>query len=278
MIRMKNRFVALVLVAAFLHGNLGVALAFPEDSPTDNEQLKQVADLEKTISQRELELKNLKRQAINLRRMVEANQKGTTKFYTSSVEMVDDMPPSAFPKAGPEFTMERQAAKKWFETHFPGRGLQLYANIYDVLVEGEGPYTVTVYCRSGNIHYLPKNGKNMQFDRTILLEGQQCAVMLSGIPNENFLSFSALDKEGSWIARYNNCTAEEVEHLRTLKGQDVTLKGKILHTLYQEKDVADETMGVVVSVSPMTINDFMPKTTKAEGAKLEAEWNARPKH
>jgi hypothetical protein len=34
----------------------------------------------------------------------------------------------------------------------------------------------------------------------------------------------------------------------------------------------------VVSVSPMTINDFMPKATKAEGAKLEAEWNARPKH
>ncbi|RLS49001.1 MAG: hypothetical protein DWH88_02990, partial [Planctomycetota bacterium] len=99
-----------------------------------------------------------------------------------------------------------------------------------------------------------------------------------GIPSENFLSFSALDKEGSWIARYNNCTTEEVQHLRELKGQNVALKGKILHTLYQEKDVADETMGVVVSVSPMTINDFMPKATKAEGAKLEAEWKARPKH
>ena len=232
---------------------------------------QQIADLERSIRQKEQELKNLRNQVIGIRRAVEASRQSNNRFYNNSIDLVEDMPQSDFPKAGPEFTMERTVAKKWFETHFPGRNLELYATLYDVAVEGEGPYSVTVYCRSNNISYLPKNGKNMQFDRTILFDSQACAVMLAGIPGESFLSFSALDKEGSWIARYDNCTTEEMEHLRALKGTNITLKGKILYTMFQEKDVAEDTMGVVISVSPLSINDFLPKHTQKEVTRMEAQ-------
>ncbi len=264
-IRMHRCFWFLALAVACLSGFGSPARAFQEDAQ------QQVNELEKSISIKEQELKLMRLQVLNLRRTLEANQQTNTRFFNNSIDLVEDMPQSAFPKAGTEFAMERAAAKKWFEGNFPGRNLQLYAHLYDMAVEGTGPYSVTVYCRSNNIYYLPKNGKNMQFDRLILFDNQPCAVMLSGIPGESFLSFSAVDKEGSWIARYDNCTAEEVEHLRGLKNYMVNLRGKILYTMFQEKDVAEDTMGVVVSVSPMTINDFIPKHTKKEATRLEAQ-------
>lgn len=260
-----NRFrVFLVSTAGLLA--LGL-MARAQDAPPQ----QQIADLERSINQKEQELRNLRRQVISIRRAMEATGQSTNRFYNNSIDLVEDMPQSVFPKAGPEFTMERTAAKKWFESNFPGRNVELYATLYDVAVEGEGPYSVTLYCRSNNISYLPKNGKNMQFDRLILFDNQPCAVMLAGIPGESFLSFSALDKEGSWIARYDHCTTAEMEHLRELKNNNVTLKGKILYTQFQEKDVAEDTMGVVISISPMSVNDFLPKHTKKEVTRLEAQ-------
>lgn len=256
---------AFLICSAGLLG-LGCLARGQEENPQ-----QQIADLERTISQKEQELRNLRRQVITIRRAVEASGQLNKRSYTNSVDLVEDMPESDYPKAGPEFTMERAKAKKWFESRLPGRNLELQATLYDVAVEGDGPYSVTVYCRSNNLTYLPKNGKNLQFDRLILFENQACAMMLAGMPGESFLSFSALDKEGSWIARYDNCAIGEMEHLRDLKGQNVTFKGRILYTLFQEKDVAEDTMGVVVSVSPMSVNDFLPRQTKMEATRLEAQ-------
>lgn len=246
-----------------------------EDQPVDHQA--QIAGLEKNIAAKEKEIRELRRQVIGLRRQMEASQRVSTRYFTNSVDLVEDMPPSAFPKAGPEFTMERTEARKWFEKNLTGKNLQLFAVVYDVLVEGEGPYNVTLYSRSNNIYYLPKNGKSMQFDRVILFEGAQCAMMLSGIPGESFLSFSALDKDGAWIARYDNCTTEEMEQLRQMKGREVNFKGKILHTRFQEKDVAEETMGVFISVSPLAVDDFLPKNTKRDMAKVEAQFSLQNK-
>lgn len=275
-----NQVASLLKIGTPLAGLLTVlALAgsvrAQEEQPVD--QRNQISSLEKTIAAKEKELKDLRRQVISLRRQMEASQKTETRYYTNSVDMIEDMPATAYPKAGPEFTMERAEARKWFEKNFTGKHLQLFAQVYDVMVEGEGTYSVTLYCRSNNIYYLPKNGKSMQFDRVILFEGQQCAVMLSGIPGESFLSFSALDKDGAWIARYDNCTTEEMEHFRQMKGREVNFKGKILHTRFQEKDVADETMGVFAAVAPMAVDDFLPKNTKRDMAKVEAQFQLQNK-
>jgi len=256
---------------AFLICTAGLlALGSMARAQEENPQ-QQIADLERSISQKEQELRNLRRQVITIRRAVEASGQLNKRFYNNSIDLVEDMPESDYPKAGPEFTMERAKAKKWFESRLPGRNLELQATLYDVAVEGDGPYSVTVYCRSNNLTYLPKNGKNLQFDRLILFDTHPCAVMLAGMPGESFLSFSALDKEGSWIARYDHCATEEMEQLREMKGQSVTFKGRILYSLFQEKDVAEDTMGVVLSVSPMSVNDFLPRHTKKEVTRLEAQ-------